>query len=221
MILTLELLKPDELTRIREIIEKLSFEDGAKTASMGAKQVKSNLQADAKSEGALEIEAIIKKAVSESPLLQQAFLPLKIRQPIISQYKEGMSYGWHTDSPLMDEPAIRTDVAMTVFINDPQEYMGGELVLVSPNGNIPVKLPAGQCVVYPTTMVHCVSQITSGVRSAIVTWMQSKIRSQEQRDIVFNLSQVMAVINQSNPNSQEANMLMQSYSNLVRMWAEV
>jgi len=221
VILTLELLKNDELIRIRETVKELSFVDGAMTASMGARQVKSNLQADSKSKGALEIESIIKNAVLDSPLLQQAFLPSKIRLPIISQYQKGMSYGWHTDSPLMDDPAIRTDIAMTLFINDPEQYDGGELVLVSPNGNVPVKLPAGHCVIYPTTMVHCVSEVTHGERTAIVTWMQSKIRSQEQRDIVFNLSQVMAVINQNNPNSQEGNMLMQSYSNLVRMWAEV
>ena len=121
----------------------------------------------------------------------------------------------------MDEPAIRTDLAMTLFLNDPASYQGGELVLVTPQGNIPVKLPAGHCVIYPTTMVHSVSPTVSGERVAMVTWMQSKIRSQEQRDVVFNLSQVMAVLNQNAPNSQEANMLMQSYSNLVRMWAEV
>ena len=221
MILTLELLKPEELVEIGKLLNDVSFEDGAKTASMGARQVKNNLQANPDDEAMQAIEAIFRKAINESPLIQQAMMPHKVRRPLLSKYGQGMQYGWHTDSPLMDDPAIRTDVAMTLFLSDPASYQGGELVLVSPNGNIPVKLPAGQCVVYPTTMVHCVSPITSGERIALVTWMQSKIRAQDQREIVFNISQVMASLNQNMPNSQEANMLMQSYSNLVRMWAEV
>lgn len=221
MLATIELLKPEELTQIKKLLTEVSFEDGVKTASMGARQVKNNLQADPNHEGVLEIERIFRKAVADSPLIQQAYMPSKVRKPLISKYSNGMTYGWHTDSPLMDDPAIRTDIAMTLFLNDPASYQGGELVLVTPQGNVPVKLPAGHCVIYPTTMVHSVSPTVSGERVALVTWMQSKIRSQEQRDVVFNLSQVMAVLNQNAPNSQEANMLMQSYSNLVRMWAEV
>lgn len=188
---------------------------------MAAKSVKSNLQADPSHQATQEIERIFVNAVSDSPLIQQAFLPSKVRKPLLSKCTEGMGYGWHTDSPLMDKPPIRTDVAMTLFLNDPADYEGGELILVSPSGNLPVKLPAGHCVVYPTTMVHCVDQVRKGERLALVSWLQSEVRSQPQRDVIFNISQVLALLNQKSPNSQEYNMLMQSYSNLVRMWAEV
>ncbi|MEO1050435.1 MAG: Fe2+-dependent dioxygenase [Bacteroidota bacterium] len=215
------LLKPEELAQVHELVDQGKFIDGSATASMGAKSVKKNEQLDQNDEATGKVQQIIRDAIDDSPLIQQAFLPNKVRTPLISRYKAGMTYGWHVDSALMDKPGIRTDLAMTVFLNNPTEYEGGELYLQTSAGQIPYKLNAGDAIVYPAVQVHGVAEVRSGHRLAAVTWIQSTIRSNEQRELLFNLSQVQAMLNQKDPNSQEATLLMQCYSNLMRMWVEV
>jgi len=216
------LLKPQELSAIESLISKASFVDGKITASAAAKAVKNNLQVDANNKEVLnELHPLLDKALNDSPLFHAAAMPHHVYPYIISKYSAGRYYGWHVDSPIMGDPPIRTDLAMTIFLSDPAAYEGGELILQTAAGPVTLKPPKGDAILYPCQYLHCVNEIRSGERLAAVTWVQSKIKSPEQREILFNLSQVQAVLNQKDMHAPESTLLMQSYSNLVRMWAEL
>lgn len=214
------LLKAEELATVKSLIADSTFEDGRKTASMAAKKVKNNEQLDAEAENSQKVREIVLNAMQDSPLLQQAFLPKKIYPPIVSRYTEGMEYGWHVDGPVMGEDKVRTDLAMTLFLNDPETYEGGELILQNPSGSLQYKLPAGDAIVYPATQLHCVQKITKGERLAVVTWFQSLVRNSSHRELLFQITQIIASLNQKENAAMEADSLMQIYSNLQRMWVE-
>lgn len=215
-----QLLKPEELATIRELIAQSEFEDGKKTASGTAQTLKANLQLKAESESAMKIGEIVRAAMRDSPLLMQAFMPHRIYNPIVSKYKDGMNYGWHTDGPVMGKEKTRTDLAMTLFISDPDTYDGGELVLQTSMGQVPYKLAGGDAIVYPAVQLHCVNPVTKGERVAVVTWMQSQVRDNAQRELLFQMTQVIASLNQKRLHDEEM-ALLQCYSNLQRMWVEV
>ena len=216
------LLKPQELSMIETLVAKASFVDGKITATAAAKTVKNNLQVDANNREVLDaIHPILDKALNESPLFHAAAMPHHVYPYIISKYSVGKYYGWHVDSPVMGDPPMRTDLAMTIFLSDPGSYVGGELILQTTAGSVSFKPAKGDAVLYPCQYLHCVNEIKAGERLAAVTWVQSKIKSPEQRQILFHLSQVQAVLNQKDMHAPETNLLMQSYSNLVRMWAEL
>jgi len=215
------LLKPEELSQIDEIIAQAEFIDGSATASDAAKSVKKNLQLP---EGMplAQIQGIIRKAVSESPLIQAAIMPKIVLPPLVSSYTGGMSYGWHVDSPIMGSgPTIRTDVGMTVFLSDPNSYKGGELVIQSPSGQVPVKLAKGDAIIYPTTRLHGVAPVEEGNRIVAVSWMQCAVRNADQRELLFQLRSVQESIYQKMGASSENQVLQQVYSNLLRDWCEL
>jgi PKHD-type hydroxylase len=216
------LLKPEELTALEKLIGQANFVDGKATASMAAKEVKNNLQLDsADSTTMISIQQILNSAIQTSPFFQAASQPKKIHPFIISKYGPRQFYGWHVDSPVMGEPAIRTDLAMTVFLSDPATYEGGELMIQTSGGAVAVKPAKGDAILYPCQFLHCVNEIKSGERIAAVTWIQSNFQSAEQRQLLFELNQVHALLQQKDKHSPEANQLLQSYSNLFRMWADV
>jgi PKHD-type hydroxylase len=126
-----ELLTATELIAIDALIAKANFADGKLTASLAAKEVKNNLQIDASNENLVEIQKIISAALSQSPLFNIAALPKNIQPFLVSKYSPGKYYGWHVDSPIMGNPPIRTDLAMTIFLSDPSTYEGGELMIQS------------------------------------------------------------------------------------------
>lgn len=216
------LLKPEELAALEKLIGEANFVDGKATASMAAKEVKNNLQLDsADSEGMVSIQHILNNAIQSSPFFQAAAQPKKIHPFIVSKYGPQQFYGWHVDSPIMGEPAIRTDLAMTIFLSDPASYEGGELMIMTSGGNVAVKPAKGDAILYPCQFLHCVNEIKSGERLATVTWIQSNFQSAEQRQLLFELNQVHAILQQRDKHSPEANQLLQTYSNLFRMWADV
>lgn len=216
------LLKPSELTELGQLISKASFVDGKATASMAAKEVKNNQQIDAANTDVLEqVQKILNSAIQSSPYFQAAAQPKRLHPFLISKYGPGQYYGWHVDSPIMGEPAIRSDLAMTIFLNDTASYTGGELVIQTSSGPIAMKPAKGDAILYPCQYLHCVNEIKNGERIAAVTWVQSNIQSTEQRELLFQLNQVHAVLQQRDKHSQEANLLLQTYSNLFRMWADV
>lgn len=220
------LLKPEELTAIDQLIAVIPFVDGKATATGAAKEVKNNLQAPGNgNEANVQVQHIVVNAMSSSPIIQAVLLPKVVYPPIISKYRDGMQYGWHTDSPVMSDGsgmgAMRIDLSMTVFLSDPESYTGGELVIHNPTGFIQYKLKKGDAIVYPTTKLHCVNPVTAGERVAAVTWMQSMIRDTEKRDLLFQLKTVQESLGKQNPQSGEHLVLQQTYSNLLRMWAEV
>jgi PKHD-type hydroxylase len=214
-----QLLTSEELTQIDTLIESSLFVDGAKTASLAAQSVKNNLQIDKNDTQTLpQLQSIILRALETSPLFQITTLPKHIYPIIFSKYSEGMTYGWHVDSPQMGSPAIRTDLAMTIFLSDPSTYQGGELLIQGSQGVTAYKPNKGDAVVYPCMYLHCVNPITQGERRAAVTWIQSEVGSVEKRQILFNMNQIHGSLYQKDPNSMEANLLLQTHSNLLRMW---
>ncbi len=215
------LLKPEELLRIGELVSSIEFIDGKATAGMSAKSVKNNLQAAENNKSLYQVQEIVQNALATSPLFNIAALPKKIYPPLVSKYTTGQYYGWHVDSPIMGEEPIRTDMAMTIFLSDPSTYEGGELILQTASGNVVFKPAKGDAVLYPCQYLHCVNEVKTGERVAVVTWVQSNVASPEQRQILFDLNQVHALLYQKDMHSPEANLLLQTHSNLFRMWADV
>jgi len=214
-----QLLKHDELNQIDALLESSLFVDGAKTASLAAQAVKSNLQIDKNNTQTLpQLQSIILQALETSPLFQIATLPKHIYPIVFSKYYAGMTYGWHVDSPQMGSPAIRTDLAMTIFLSEPSAYEGGELLIQGSQGITAYKPNKGDAVVYPCMYLHCVNPITQGERRAAVTWIQSEVGSVEKRQILFDINQIHGSLYQKDSNSVEANLLLQTHSNLLRMW---
>lgn len=219
------LLKPMELDFIDRALDSAAFEDGAATASDAAKSVKRNLQLPKQgSPEKQQIGAIALHAIHQSPLIHAALMPKIILQPLISKYEPGMHYGHHVDSPIMSDEngmTIRTDVGMTIFLSDPQTYEGGELEVYTEIGPQRFKLNKGDAIIYPTTAIHGVLPVTSGIRLAAVTWLQCAVRDSAKREILFQLKSTQALVEMRDKNAPENLALLQVYSNLVRMWAEL
>ena len=216
------LLTLQEIATLEQLISKATFADGKATASMAAKEVKNNLQLEADAEGTMDvIQQLLNAAIQSSPFFQAAAQPKKVHPFIVSKYSTGKYYGWHVDSPIMGEPAIRTDMAMTIFLSHPTAYEGGELMIQTSAGTMAVKPAKGDAILYPCQFLHCVNEIKSGERVAAVTWIQSNIQSTEQRQLLFELNQIHAVLQQKDKHAPETNALLQTYSNLFRMWADV
>lgn len=212
----------EKLKAIDDLIEQSDFVDGKTTATAAARDVKKNTQIDINDRKTLpHIQQHIIDAMNRNPDFQAAVMPRHIYPPLISRYRQGMSYGNHVDSPLMGNfPPMRGDIAMTIFLSEPNTYEGGELEVISPVGAFTYKLNKGDAVVYPCTQVHQVKEVTKGLRQVAVTWIQSHVRDAIKRQTLFELYSIHKTLSQANPNSFEANQLLQTYSNLVRMWAE-
>ncbi|MDP4261961.1 MAG: Fe2+-dependent dioxygenase [Bacteroidota bacterium] len=217
------LLTPELLAQADSLLPLLQFTDGKSTATGAAQQVKNNLQVSKEAHKAHpELQQLVARAILSNTTVQNAVMPVKILPPIISKYEPGMHYGWHTDSPLMGEDfMIRVDVSITVFLNHPAEYNGGELVIHSPGGYVQYKLEKGDAIIYPTTRLHGVNQVVSGHRMAAVTWMQCAVKNAEQRELLFQLKGANDIIGADRAGATEHLLLMQVHSNLVRMWAEL
>ena len=215
------LLTEDEIKTIEELTANATFVDGKITASMAAKDVKNNLQMQADDTALQDLQAILNGALQQSPLFNVAALPKTVYPFVISKYSSGKYYGWHVDSPIMGNPPIRTDLAMTIFLSDPATYEGGEL-MIQQGGNVSNFKPAkGDAILYPCQFLHCVNEIKSGERLAAVTWIQSNVKNPEQRQLLYQLNQVHASLYQQAPHAGETNLLLQTHSNLFRMWADV
>lgn len=214
-----QLLMPEELRLIDDLFAQSQFVDGTKTASLAAKSVKNNLQIDKNDTTTLpQLQSIINNALASSPIFQISALPQRIYPIMFSKYLEGMTYGWHVDSPTMGTPPIRTDLAMTIFLSDPHTYEGGELMIHGSQGITSYKPNKGDAVLYPCMYLHCVNPITRGERRAAITWVQSQVGNTDKRQILFNLNQIHGLLFQKDPHSLETNLLLQTHSNLLRMW---
>ncbi len=216
-----QLLTSTELIAIDALIANANFIDGKLTATLAAKDVKNNLQIETGNENLAGIQKIITGALSQSPLFNIAALPKTTLPFLVSKYSAGKYYGWHVDSPVMGNPPVRTDLAMTIFLSNPATYEGGELMIQSDTGTANFKPAKGDAVLYPCQYLHCVNEIKSGERVAAVTWIQSNVKDPGQRQILFQLNQVHSAMYQQAPNAPATNLLLQSHSNLFRMWADL
>ncbi|RLJ76613.1 Fe2+-dependent dioxygenase [Pedobacter alluvionis] len=213
-----DLLSETEVHDIRFLFKSGAFDDGRLTAYSAAKEVKSNLQLNPQTQEHVAIQQNILAALNRNTLFRNAVLPHSIHPFVISNYKPGMHYGWHVDSPVMGN-MIRTDVALTIFLNDPEEYDGGELELQTANGNILYKLNKGDAICYPCTQVHRVREVTRGERNVAVSWVQSLVKETVYRKMLFEIFQVTENLRSKALVEEEYLVLQQHYSNLLRMWA--
>lgn len=210
-------LNTEQLHQIEQISSRAKFDDGKNTATAAAREVKANLQMDMQTQEYNYIQQILLQAMNANiPFRSSVFLK-NIYPFLISRYGKGMTYGWHVDSPLMGN-MMRTDIAMTIFLNDPDEYEGGELELQTASGTVLFKLKAGDAVCYPCTQLHRVCEVISGERRVAVTWIESLIKSAEQRKILNDIQAVINDLQKEDLLSEKAGVLQQTHSNLIRMW---
>ncbi len=215
------ILNASDLERIDEILKDAEFEDGRATAGFRAKRVKANLQLNSAAPCKKEVNELVENALKRSTLFQRVAIPRIICPPLISRYKPGMAYGAHVDDALMgNDRRARTDLAVTVFLSEQSDYEGGELMISTSMGDIAVKLPRGDGVVYSASTIHRVNPIVSGERIAAVTWVQSHVRDPMQRELLADLDLLKNALNDVNPNDEKTDIAFKIYSNLLRMWAD-
>lgn len=212
-------LDADDLRWIRGALDGASFSDGRATAGWHARGVKQNLQTVHE-----EAARRVTERLQRHPQFISAALPFRMRAPIFSRYLPGMTYGTHVDDALMGgrgEP-LRTDLAVTLFLNDPNSYDGGELVIKTHSGSERFKLPAGHAIVYPATSLHSVAEVTRGERLAAVLWVQSLLRDVGRREILFDLDTVRRSLwdRAGKVSTPDFDLLTKTYANLLRAWAE-
>jgi PKHD-type hydroxylase len=217
-----DVLTAEEIKKLREEAALLPFVPGVETAGGRARRVKNNEQISQKAEERKALHEIVISALMRSKDFNRAALPKRIRPPLISRYRQGMAYGQHVDNALMGpkERRERSDVSITVFISDVDEYDGGELVIHGSFGAQEVKLPSGSVVVYPSYSLHEVAEVTRGERLVAVTWAQSYVRDDRQREILASLAQIKEKMNVLAPDAVETDHAHHVYANLLRMWAE-
>jgi PKHD-type hydroxylase len=220
-----DILTAAEIKQIRAQLTPEDFLDGALTAGGRAKAVKKNLQTDRKSDRMTEIQRMIVAALDRNPIFKTVAAPRKIIPPRFNLYKQGMYYGDHVDNAIMgdiDDP-IRVDCSFTLFMNDPAEYDGGELVVKSGYGVSSFKLPAGQMIVYPTYSFHEVRPVTRGERLACISWLQSMVRDVTHREVLLDLALVSQMIESGNQQAVRPALdtLDKVRKNLLRHWSEL
>lgn len=217
-----ELLNSAQLAKLHEIIASATFVDGRLSAGMAAGRVKENEELAQDPAVLQRLYRVIMASVGHSEVFRSAALPAKVADFIFARYQPGMHYGDHVDDPIMGQGArFRSDVSMTVFLNPPEDYAGGELVIRTPFGERQVKLPAGHAVVYPSASVHRVAEVTRGERVVALTWIQSYVRDAAQRELLYELDQSRQHLLRTDPESDVTKHVDRSYVNLLRMWAEV
>lgn len=208
------------LERIHQILPSIEFQDGRATAGWAARAIKNNLQADVAKHQ--DIQQLVKQRLTQHALFRQAALPSRLSGLVLSKYDRSMSYGSHMDDALMDGASVRTDLAFTIFLSEPDSYDGGELILDDDSMARSYKLAAGSAILYPACYLHRVAPVSSGTRLAIVGWVQSLVRDPFQRQIIYDLSLVRQNLHakQEEDASPDLSHLDRATSNLLRMWAE-
>ena len=217
-----EVLTPEQLARCREVMEKGEWIDGRVTAGHQSAQVKFNLQLPESSPLARELGDMVLNALARNNLFLSAVLPKQIFPPLFNRYDVGMTFGSHVDNAIREGSGvrIRTDVSSTLFISEPEDYDGGELVVEDTYGVHSVKLPAGHMVLYPSTSLHHVRPVTRGARIASFFWIQSMVRDDGERTLLFDLDTAIQRVNRDAPASPSAVQLTGIYHNLMRRWAD-
>jgi len=216
-------LSRDELAVVRQLLATAPFVDGKLSAGQQARHVKTNLELDRRAAVLEPLNNLVMGKLVQHPLYRSAALPLRVAAPYYARYTAGMGYGEHVDDPVMgaDGQLYRSDLSITVFLNEPSDYDGGELVIGGAGGEQAVKLAAGDAVLYPASTLHRVAAVTRGERLVAVTWVQSLVRDPAQRELLHDLNGVRERLLASAPESEDAKLVNKTYVNLVRMWGEV
>ena len=215
--LTHQLLNSEELEILRKNLskEELLWEDGKKTAGKHAAKVKNNLQLRRDSDLSKKFSGLIIKKMLSNDLVKGFALPKKVHGTIFSKAKTGMKYGRHIDNSYMSSG--RADLSFTIFLNYKANYEGGELSIESFNSEKKFKLDAGEIIIYPSTYLHSVEEVISGERIVFIGWIESYVKSIEDREYLFDLDAAAKGLLAKNGRSDELDLIFKSYSNLLRL----
>jgi PKHD-type hydroxylase len=220
-----DVLDPDQVAYARGQLDVAEWVDGRVTARRQSSLVKENLQLSEDHPVARHVGALILEALQRSALFVSAALPLRVFPPLFNRYQGGHSFGNHVDNAIRQISGtafrIRTDLSATLFLADPDEYDGGELVVEDTYGVHSVKLPSGHLVLYPSTSLHHVRPVTRGVRVASFFWIQSMLRDDSDRTLLFDLDTAIQRLTVDMPDHPAAVQLTAVYHNLLRRWAEL
>ncbi len=205
-------------------MEAANWVDGKVTAGYQSAKTKNNIQLEENSDAAKQLGDIILAALAKNNLFMSAALPLKIFPPLFNCYQGGHSFGVHVDNAIRQVKGtavkVRTDLSMTLFFSEPEEYDGGELVIEDTYGTQSVKLAAGDMILYPSTSLHRVTPVTRGRRLASFFWLQSMVASDEKRTLLYDMDMSIQNLSQGNEDHPAIIQLTGVYHNLLRQWAQ-
>lgn len=218
-----EVLNKEDLSAIVDLMASANFRAGTSSAGDEAKHVKNNHEMFISEVETQRLNNLVMGKLIKNPTYVATAFASKIAAPYYAKYSKGMHYGNHVDDPIMGPPnqRYRSDIAITLFLSDPDTYEGGELIINTAFGEQKVKLNAGDAVLYPSSSTHRVEEVTSGERLVAVTWLQSTVRDPAKREILYNLGQARDALMQTSPGSQTLKQLSSSYVNLLRMWTDI
>ena len=216
-------LEADELQLARSWLADAPFVDGRLSAGATARRVKSNQEVEPGAPDLERLNRLVMGNLVRHPLYRAGAMPLHVATPFYARYRPGMAYGDHLDDPIMGAEGVlyRSDIAITVFLNAPEEYDGGELIIRTPGGDQVVKSPAGDAVLYPASSIHQVSPVTRGERLVAVTWVQSLVRDPARRELLFGLNAAREKLLHSAAGAPETGQVNAAYLNLIRMWSDI
>jgi len=224
MLLTIpELLNPAQLAKIQETLADAPFVDGKLSAGFAAARVKHNQELGPDPQRQQRLTRILMASLGHHPTFRSGAFPHKVAELVFARYTPGMTYGEHVDDPIMgtNGPRFRSDISMTVFLNPPEAYLGGELVIRTSFGERQVKLPAGDAVIYPSSSLHRVAEVEQGERLVALTWIQSYVRDPAQRELLYELNLAREQLLTDAPNQSTTAYVNRTYANLVRMWSDL
>ncbi|MEZ5312778.1 MAG: Fe2+-dependent dioxygenase [Thermoanaerobaculia bacterium] len=220
-----DVLTPEQVAGAKRIFERAGWIDGKVTAGPQSARAKQNSQLPEGSPEARELGEMVLAALQRSPLFVTAALPLQVFPPLFNRYEGGQAFGTHVDNAIRQVPGtahrIRTDLSATLFFTGPDEYDGGELVVEDTYGVHSVKLPAGHLILYPSTSLHHVRPVTRGARICSFFWIQSMVRDDAERTLLFDLDTAIRGIAQGEAEHPAVVPLTGIYHNLIRRWAEM
>jgi PKHD-type hydroxylase len=212
------LLAGDDLISVQTALKAARFVDGKETAGFAARLVKNNRQA-ARSDHALEaIRTLVSDRILGNEVFRLAVRPKTLTPLLFSRYEPGMNYGSHVDDALMQ--GLRTDVSFTLFLDEPDSYEGGELIIETAAGEDAIKLSAGSLIAYPSTSLHRVAEVTRGQRHVVVGWARSFIRDAAQRELLFDLDTARRQLFARDGKTPEFDLVSKSLANLLRLWVD-
>jgi PKHD-type hydroxylase len=213
-----------QISEMRKALHAAEWTDGKATAGYLSGRVKDNVQLPETHPVARKLGAVILDALDANPLFISAALPLKVVPPLFNRYSGGQSYGGHIDGAVRPVPGtphrVRTDLSATLFLSEPQDYDGGELMVDDRLQSRHIKLSAGDMVLYPGTSVHHVEPVTRGARLASFFWIQSMVREEAKRDILFELDTALQQLGRDTPNHPSLVQIAGCYHNLLRLWSD-
>jgi PKHD-type hydroxylase len=221
-----DVLSKADVAEFRAVMDAVDWEDGRSTAGAQSAEVKKNEQLPPNGEVSRKLGERVIKALAANPLFVSAAIPRQIFPPLFNRYGIGQHFGVHVDNAVRGDhltgTRIRTDLSVTLFLSEPDEYDGGELIVEDYYGSHEVKLPAGHLVLYPATSLHTVTPVTRGARVASFFWLQSMIRDAHARSMIFDLDHaIQGLVERLGRNDPEVVKLSGLYHNLIRYWADL